>query len=62
MCECGQRAPTEEEADEEEAGGQPQSPSAEPAWATPSDKDRVGFVKGIPHLDSGRRGPPGTCA
>lgn len=41
------RPPTEEEADDQEAGGQHERPKAR---AAPSDKGRVGFVQGIPHL------------
>lgn len=45
----GARVPTEEEAEEEESGGQ-QGPRAEPARAAPGDRGPVAFVKGIPHL------------
>jgi len=42
--------PSEEEADDQEACDQHQRPNAQPARAAPSDKGRVGFVQGIPHL------------
>lgn len=46
----GEEPRTEEEAEDEEAGGQHQGPSAQPARAAPGDRGRVGFVKGVPHF------------
>lgn len=53
--------PSEEEAEDEEAGGQQQRPGAQPARAAPSDKGRVGLVEGVPHVGAGPPGPPGPA-
>lgn len=55
---CVARAPTEEEAADEEPGGQQQRPSAQPARAAQGEEGRVGLVKGVPHRAGRRlRGP-----
>lgn len=58
---CGEPEPTQEEAKGEEDGGQPQHRSTETAVTVPRDRGRVGFVKAIPHLGAGRRGPLGLA-
>jgi hypothetical protein len=53
-----QSAPTREEAEDEEAGGQHQHPCAEPARAAPRDPRGVGVLQRIPHLRAVRSRVP----